>query len=122
MWMAYQATKDPLYLRSLRAIISHMTYSQWCAHVACYPCALAPAHAKAHAHAHAHWSCLCAYGTRACAFRDNLAEPRAFGGGDEGTNIPCDVINGFGANFWPETTGQGIAVLEMMAQKVAQCE
>ena len=82
MWMAYQATKDPLYLRSLRAIISHMSYSQW----------------------------------------DNLAEPRACGGGDEGTNIPCDVINGFGANFWPETTGQGIAVLEMMAQSVPECE
>ena len=59
MWMAYQATKDPLYLRSLRAIISHMSYSQW----------------------------------------DNIGDPRAFGGGDEGTNIPCDVINGFGAPF-----------------------
>ena len=58
MWMAYQATKDPLYLRSLRAIISHMSYSQW----------------------------------------DNIGDPRAFGGGDEGTNIPCDVVNGFGAH------------------------
>eukprot|EP01045_Picozoa_sp_COSAG04_P060323 COSAG04_NODE_30385_length_263_cov_0.621951_2_plen_29_part_01 len=26
----------------------------------------------------------------------------------------------FGASFWPETCGQGIAVLEMMAQGVPQ--
>jgi hypothetical protein len=37
-----------------------------------------------------------------------------FGGGHEVLEIPADHLNGFGANSWPETVGQGVALLEYM--------
>ena len=29
--------------------------------------------------------------------------------------VPADQINGFGSNFWPETVGQAVAMLLLMA-------
>jgi hypothetical protein len=37
-----------------------------------------------------------------------------FGWGHEVPEIPADHLNGFGSNFWPETVGQGIAMIEHM--------
>ncbi len=45
---------------------------------------------------------------------DNPDSPYTFGGGHEVLEIPADHLNGFGANFWPETVGQGVALLEHM--------
>ena len=40
---------------------------------------------------------------------------RTFGGSDESFQVGSDNLNGFGANFWSETVGQGIALLEYVA-------
>ncbi len=45
---------------------------------------------------------------------DNPDSPKTFGGGHEGMHIPLDNMNGFGANFWPETVGQGVAAIKIM--------
>jgi hypothetical protein len=45
---------------------------------------------------------------------DNPDSAVTFGGGDESSQIPTDEMNGFGSNFWPETVGQGIAIMEYL--------
>jgi hypothetical protein len=45
---------------------------------------------------------------------DNPDNTVTFGGGDESMQIPWDNMNGFGSNFWPETVGQGVAIMEYM--------
>ena len=37
---------------------------------------------------------------------------RTFGGSDESFQVGSDNLNGFGSNFWSETVGQGVALLE----------
>ena len=51
---------------------------------------------------------------------DNPDSPRTFGGGHEVFEVPADQINGFGSNFWPETVGQAVAMLLLMADDEAQ--
>jgi hypothetical protein len=43
---------------------------------------------------------------------ESAASMRTFGGSDESFQVGSDNLNGFGANFWSETVGQGIALLE----------
>ncbi|MDA2928603.1 hypothetical protein MYX84_01440 [Acidobacteria bacterium AH-259-O06] len=45
---------------------------------------------------------------------DNRESPRTFGGGSEALQSSTDVLNGFGSNFFPETVGQAIALIELM--------
>ena len=45
----------------------------------------------------------------------SAASMRTFGGSDESFQVGNDNLNGFGANFWSETVGQGIALLEYLA-------
>ena len=51
---------------------------------------------------------------------DNPDSPRTFGGGHEVFEVPADQINGFGSNFWPETVGQAVAMLLLMADDEAR--
>lgn len=44
---------------------------------------------------------------------------RTFGGSDESFQVGSDNLNGFGANFWGETVGQGIALLEYTGMREA---
>ena len=37
---------------------------------------------------------------------------KTFGGSDESFQVGSDNLNGFGSNFWGETVGQGVALLE----------
>ncbi len=45
---------------------------------------------------------------------DNIDSPKTFGGGHEAFEWPADQLNGFGANFWPETVGQAVAMLLLL--------
>ena len=40
---------------------------------------------------------------------------KTFGGSDESFQVGSDNLNGFGSNFWGETVGQGVALLEFYA-------
>jgi hypothetical protein len=40
---------------------------------------------------------------------------KTFGGSDESFQVGNDNLNGFGANFWSETVGQGVALLEYLS-------
>ena len=51
---------------------------------------------------------------------DNPDSSRTFGGGHEVFEVPADQINGFGSNFWPETVGQAVAMLLLMADDEAR--
>ena len=51
---------------------------------------------------------------------DNPDSPRTFGGSHEVFEVPADQLNGFGSNFWPETVGQAVAMLLLMADDEAQ--
>ena len=43
---------------------------------------------------------------------DNEADAKMFGGANEGFSAPIDAPNGYGANFYGESIGEGLAVLE----------
>eukprot|EP01062_Namystynia_karyoxenos_P068987 TRINITY_DN6416_c0_g1_i1.p1 TRINITY_DN6416_c0_g1~~TRINITY_DN6416_c0_g1_i1.p1 ORF type:complete len:773 (+),score=231.72 TRINITY_DN6416_c0_g1_i1:99-2321(+) len=45
---------------------------------------------------------------------DNTEDNRFFGGGHEVINLRVDALNGFGSNFWGETVGQGVAILDYL--------
>ena len=51
---------------------------------------------------------------------DNPDSPQTFGGGHEVFEVPADQLNGFGSNFWPETVGQAIAMMELLSDDVAE--
>ena len=44
---------------------------------------------------------------------------KTFGGSHEVFQVTRDNLNGFGSNFWGETVGQGIAVLEYLSARRA---
>ena len=46
---------------------------------------------------------------------DDIYDPHFFGGGMEGTNVWFQYINGLGCNFFGETTGQGVGVLDYLS-------
>ena len=50
---------------------------------------------------------------------DNMYDERFFGGGDEGLSPSFQYVNGLGCNFFGETTGQGVGVMEYLLAKRA---
>jgi hypothetical protein len=77
VYLAWKATKDPLYLRSLEQTLAWVTYMQY----------------------------------------DNIYEEHFYGGGDEGLAVEFQYINGLGCNFFGETTGQGVGIMEYLLSK-----
>lgn len=77
VFLAWKATKDPLYLRSLEQTLSWVTYTQY----------------------------------------DNMYNEHFYGGGDEGVNVWFQYVNGLGCNFFGETTGQGLGIMEYLLEK-----
>ena len=43
---------------------------------------------------------------------DNMYDPRFYGGGDEGLGVSFQYIANLGSNFFGETTGQGVGIME----------
>ena len=48
---------------------------------------------------------------------DNLYDPHFYGGGDEGISPYFQYLNGLGCNFFGETTGQGVGIMEYLLAK-----
>jgi hypothetical protein len=48
---------------------------------------------------------------------DNFYDTHFFGGGDEGLSPYFQYINGVGCNFFGETTGQGVGLMEYLISK-----
>ena len=48
---------------------------------------------------------------------DNLYDPHFYGGGDEGISPYFQYLNGLGCNFFGETTGQGVDIMEYLLAK-----
>ena len=48
---------------------------------------------------------------------DNMYDDRFFGGGDEGLAPFFQYVNGVGCNFFGETTGQGVGIMEYLLER-----
>ena len=48
---------------------------------------------------------------------DNLYDEHFYGGGDEGLSPSFQYLNGVGCNFFGETTGQGVGIMEYLLHK-----
>lgn len=43
---------------------------------------------------------------------DNMYDPHFYGGGDEGLSVSFQYVANLGSNFFGETTGQGVGIME----------